>query len=170
MWALRIFHLKNNLHAIVAGLCVCYACSCWCTHAVSVTRVRENRFLPTGDTKENCCQLPRSCWPTTICAQTFLWRNIITCIEVSFIIVIVSKKSSKKFSKKYSKKYSTFWVLFWVLKKVLKKVLLLNIAQKSAQKSAQKRDKLLKWDKFAQKSAQKSQIYSFLSRILKKVL
>ena len=90
--------------------------------------------------------------------------------EVGFIIVKVSKKSSKKFSKKYSKKYSTFWVLFWVLKKVLKKVLLLNIAQKSAQKSAQKRDKLLKWDKFAQKSAQKSQIYSFLSRILKKVL
>ena len=53
---------------------------------------------------------------------------------------------------------------------MLKKVLLLNIAQKSAQKSAQKRDKLLKWDKFAQKSAKKSQIYSFLSRVLKKVL
>ena len=49
---------------------------------------------------------------------------------------------------------------------MLGKVLLLNIAQKSAQKSAQKRDKLLKWDKFAQKS----QIYSFLSSILKKVL
>ena len=53
---------------------------------------------------------------------------------------------------------------------MLEKVLLLNIAQKSAQKSAQKRDELLKWDKFAQKSAQKSLIYSFFSRILKKVL
>ena len=27
---------------------MCFACSCRCTHAVSVTRVRENRFLRTG--------------------------------------------------------------------------------------------------------------------------
>ena len=40
---------KNNLNEIVVGLCVCFACSCRCTHAVSVTRVRENRFLRTGE-------------------------------------------------------------------------------------------------------------------------
>ena len=109
-------------------------------------------------------------WPAPIFFALVTIPSTMYNMEVGFIIVKVSKKSSKKFSKKYSKKYSTFWVLFWVLKKVLKKVLLLNIAQKSAQKSAQKRDKLLKWDKFAQKSAKKSQIYSFLSRVLKKVL
>ena len=40
---------KNNLNEIIVGLCVCFACSCRCSHAVSVTRVRENRFLRTGE-------------------------------------------------------------------------------------------------------------------------
>ena len=53
---------------------------------------------------------------------------------------------------------------------MLKKVRLLNIAQKRAQKSAQKRDKLLKCDKFAQKSVSKKPNLFFLSRVLKKVL